>query len=207
MGISFTPQLLCPPGKSPHNHWIGGCISFKPGPTGTSNPVYVMWRGGSYWPYRDFRLLSCPTSRQSLYRPCYIGSHILKTIFNYVTQGRYTSLSAKAGTNFTNKQCCSVGIVRSQAKATELLLVIRQGRWSTYVKVEDGMTRLSAAGNGDYLEACRSQWPRDLRHELSSPAPTLRSWVRIPLEACMFVCVLCAFILCLHSLRWDSQPT
>jgi hypothetical protein len=21
------------------------------------------------------------------------------------------------------------------------------------------------------------------------------------------VCVLCAFIVCLHSLRWDSQPT
>jgi hypothetical protein len=23
----------------------------------------------------------------------------------------------------------------------------------------------------------------------------------------MFVCVLCAFFLCLYSLRWDSQPT
>jgi hypothetical protein len=43
----------------------------------------------------------------------------------------------------------------------------------------------------------RSQWPRGLKHELSSPAPTLRSWVRIPLEAWMFVCALCAFILCL----------
>jgi hypothetical protein len=55
----------------------------------------------------------------------------------------------------------------------------------------------------------RSQWPRGLRHELSSPAPTLRSWVRIPLEAWMFVCGLCAFILCLRSLRWQpaSQPT
>jgi hypothetical protein len=29
----------------------------------------------------------------------------------------------------------------------------------------------------------------------------LRSWVRIPMEAWMFVCVLCAFILRLHSLR------
>jgi hypothetical protein len=43
---------------------------------------------------------------------------------------------------------------------------------------------------------CRSQWPCSLRHELSSPTPTLRSWVRIPLEVWMFVCVLCAFILC-----------
>jgi hypothetical protein len=38
---------------------------------------------------------------------------------------------------------------------------------------------------------CRSQWPRGLRHELSSPLPTLRSWVRIPLEAWTLVCVLC----------------
>jgi hypothetical protein len=48
-----------------------------------------------------------------------------------------------------------------------------------------------------YIYFSRSQWPRCLRHELSSPAPTLRSWVRIQLEAWMFVCVLCAFILCL----------
>jgi hypothetical protein len=33
---------------------------------------------------------------------------------------------------------------------------------------------------------CRSQWPRGLRHEMSSPAWTLGSWVRIPLEAWMF---------------------
>jgi hypothetical protein len=84
----------------------------------------------------------------------------------------------------------------------------------------NGRTRQWAAGGGQFF--ClfrwkrrhyvfilfgRSQWRRGLRHELSSPAPTLRSWVRIPLEAWMFVCVLCAFILCLRSLRWDSQPT
>jgi hypothetical protein len=28
-----------------------------------------------------------------------------------------------------------------------------------------------------------------------------------PTEAWMFVCVLCAFFLFLHSLKWDSQPT
>jgi hypothetical protein len=33
-----------------------------------------------------------------------------------------------------------------------------------------------------YIYICRSQWPRGLRHELSSPAPTLGSWVRIPLR-------------------------
>jgi hypothetical protein len=29
----------------------------------------------------------------------------------------------------------------------------------------------------------RSQWPRGLRHEMSSPVRTLGSWVRIPLKA------------------------
>jgi hypothetical protein len=43
----------------------------------------------------------------------------------------------------------------------------------------------------------RSQWPRALRHELSSLARPLGSWVRIPLKAWMSVC---AFILCLCSL-------
>jgi hypothetical protein len=39
----------------------------------------------------------------------------------------------------------------------------------------------------------RSQWPRGLRHELSSLARTLRSWVRIPFKAWMSVS--CEFIL------------
>jgi hypothetical protein len=42
---------------------------------------------------------------------------------------------------------------------------------------------------------CRSQWPRDLRHELSSLARKLRSWVRIPFEAWMSVCVDSVFVL------------
>jgi hypothetical protein len=52
----------------------------------------------------------------------------------------------------------------------------------------------------------RSQWPRGLRHELSSPAPALRSWVRIPLRhGCL--CVFCVRIiselkLLIKSLIW-----
>jgi hypothetical protein len=42
---------------------------------------------------------------------------------------------------------------------------------------------------------CRSKWPRGLRHKLSSPAPTLGSWVRILLEAWMSVCVYSVFML------------
>jgi hypothetical protein len=40
-----------------------------------------------------------------------------------------------------------------------------------------------------------SQWPCGLRHEMSSPARTLGSWVRIPLEAWMFVFVYSVFVL------------
>jgi hypothetical protein len=45
-----------------------------------------------------------------------------------------------------------------------------------------------------YTDTCRSQWPRGLRHELSSLVLTLGSWVRISLKVCMSVY---AFILCL----------
>jgi hypothetical protein len=41
----------------------------------------------------------------------------------------------------------------------------------------------------------RSRWPRGLRHELTSPAQTLGSWVRILLEARMSVFVYSVFVL------------
>jgi hypothetical protein len=44
---------------------------------------------------------------------------------------------------------------------------------------------------GFQVRESQSQWPHGLRHELCSPTPTLRSWVRIPLETWRFVCVLC----------------
>jgi hypothetical protein len=42
-------------------------------------------------------------------------------------------------------------------------------------------------------------WPRGLTHEHSSPARTLGSWIRIPLEAWMTVCVCVRSILCAGS--------
>jgi hypothetical protein len=42
---------------------------------------------------------------------------------------------------------------------------------------------------------CRSQWPRGLRHELSSLARILGSWVRISLGAWMSFCVYSVFML------------
>jgi hypothetical protein len=41
----------------------------------------------------------------------------------------------------------------------------------------------------------RSQWPRGLRHEMSSLARTLGPYVRIQLEAWMSVCVYSVFVL------------
>jgi hypothetical protein len=45
------------------------------------------------------------------------------------------------------------------------------------------------------IHECWSRWPRGLRHKLSSFARTLVSWVRIPLEAWMSVCVYSTSVL------------
>jgi hypothetical protein len=44
------------------------------------------------------------------------------------------------------------------------------------------------------MSPCRSQWPRGLRHELSSLARTVRSCVRIPLKAWRVVFILCLYM-------------
>jgi hypothetical protein len=56
----------------------------------------------------------------------------------------------------------------------------------------------------------RSQWSHGLRHELSSAARTLGSWVRIPLEAWMSVCIYSVFVLfCMWvaALRQADPPS
>jgi hypothetical protein len=74
---------------------------------------------------------------------------------------------------------------------------------------------MGVAGNGGRIalnrnKMCRSQWPGGLRHELSSLPQTLRSWVRIPLEAWMFVCVysiLVLFCVQVAALRRADLPS
>jgi hypothetical protein len=56
----------------------------------------------------------------------------------------------------------------------------------------------------------RSHWPRGLRHEQTSPDRTLGSWVRIPLNASLSVCVYSVFLLsCVQraALRWADPPS
>jgi hypothetical protein len=48
-------------------------------------------------------------------------------------------------------------------------------------------------------ECSWSHWPSGLRHVLSSAAGTLGSWIRIPLEARMYVCV---FLCCVVPCTW-----
>jgi hypothetical protein len=47
------------------------------------------------------------------------------------------------------------------------------------------------------------KWPRCLRHELSSPARTLGSWVRVPLETWMCVRVSSNFVYVAAKQRAD----
>jgi hypothetical protein len=56
----------------------------------------------------------------------------------------------------------------------------------------------------------RSQWANGLRHEMSSPAQKLGSWVQIPLETWMSVCVYSVFVLsCVQeaALRRTDPPS
>jgi hypothetical protein len=67
-----------------------------------------------------------------------------------------------------------------------------------------GFTNLKAYINSF---GCRSQWPRGLRQELSSPAPTLRSWVRIPLRhGCLYVFCVRLFCVYIVSGETPSRP-
>jgi hypothetical protein len=61
----------------------------------------------------------------------------------------------------------------------------------SWLTTKDISTNYSRLNIHTYSRARRSQWPRGLRHELSSLTRTLGSWFRIPLEAWMSVFILC----------------
>jgi hypothetical protein len=87
------------------------------------------------------------------------------------------------------------------------LAIIRHWRWKRHVPPKNRLIfnglhgiisqkiKLFRKFKCTPYRCCRSQWPRGLRHEMSSPARTLGSWVRIPLKTWMFVC-LCSVFVC-----------
>jgi hypothetical protein len=54
---------------------------------------------------------------------------------------------------------------------------------NVYISVEGDALKHSSPINS------QSQWPRGIRHEMTSLARTVELWDRIPLKAWMFVCV------------------
>jgi hypothetical protein len=79
------------------------------------------------------------------------------------------------------------------------LLSQRQTTQHSFIKFNSNSMELSpsqevASSAATQEHKSRSQWPRGLRHELFSPAPTLGSWVRIPhRHGCL--CVFCVRII------------
>jgi hypothetical protein len=82
-----------------------------------------------------------------------------------------------------------------------VVLVSKKYYISTFLFKEtpcEGRTHLLRWNNRKYIKLSRSQWLRGLMHEMhdfASPARILGSWVRISLEAWMFVYVYFVFML------------
>jgi hypothetical protein len=82
-------------------------------------------------------------------------------------------------------------------------LVPSVGQWVTH----SVSLRNPLQGNKNYTKFARSrsQWSSGLRHELFSPAPTLRSWVRIPLRH-GYLCVFCVCFFCFYIV-WSETAS
>jgi hypothetical protein len=84
-----------------------------------------------------------------------------------------------------------VGIIRLRTKTTELTYAF----YAILISVATICSINKLRFGGLVLNSWRSQWPSGLRHEPSFPARTLESWVRIPLEPWISVCVYSVFVL------------
>jgi hypothetical protein len=71
----------------------------------------------------------------------------------------------------------------------QVLLYFNMEKLSPTASCLRNLTMIHFTLRDDNQGTSRSQWPRGLRRELSSPARTLGSCVRIPLKKCMSVCV------------------
>jgi hypothetical protein len=80
--------------------------------------------------------------------------------------------------------CCFCRVYNFRVKCGSVLLEEPDCNFCLVMAIIVNISRNSR----QYREMiCQSQWPRGLRHEPPSPARTLGSWVRIPLEVRMSV--------------------
>ena len=95
--------------------------------------------------------------------------------------------------------CCECCVLSGRGLCDELITRPEESYllWCVVVcdlenlKNKEAMTRVgSQRQKKENLDSCRSQWPRGLRRR-SASARLLRSWVRIPPGAWMFVCCEC----------------
>jgi hypothetical protein len=113
-------------------------------------------------------------------------------LYHEETMGKETDLGLET-MHKTGKLAISPGLFLQEKRFYRHNLILRNALWG-----QNGRTnRLLDGGKFYYCKygLSRSQWPRCLRHEPSSPDRTLGSWVRIPLNAWMSVCIYFIFML------------
>jgi hypothetical protein len=99
--------------------------------------------------------------------------------YTHFTTGHYKIVPGRTNLSAQHSLCEGVTVLP------------RQVMGSTAVK--KWHKRKNTAAEGYEFCCCRSQWPRCLRRR-STAARLLRSWVRIPLGAWMFVCCVCCVL-------------
>jgi hypothetical protein len=106
----------------------------------------------------------------------------------------------------STKSCCPTRSATSYSRGLNELSAFAHlllGFWGSEIEISwDGFLYLT------YIFHRRSQRPRGLRHELSSPAQTLKSWIRTSLKTRMSVCVYSVFVLfCVQvAALWRADP-
>ena len=84
----------------------------------------------------------------------------------------------------------SLGVKRLKARRYKAIILLFVLVWRTVCKV---ICRARSQIRGSTIHISRSQWPRGLKRR-SAAARLLRTWVRIPPGAWMFVCCECCVL-------------
>jgi hypothetical protein len=129
-------------------------------------------------------------------RPCKISLHVIPCSCSVFQVGIFQEILHN---NFVCIPCLTILAIRAAPQLSTSRSVVRSQARSSGICGGKSGTR---AGFLRVLLFPRQlQWPRGLRHELSSLARTLGSWVRFPLKAWMSVICACILCLCLSLFR------